>query len=286
MWLDKPEQWEALVLAIRKRGECGLDTETYGQPDKTSPQYRARVHCWSVGVLTDSRNPRGFRRAVGRVLPAAALFHPAVVGLLADPEVCKYAHNAPHDRHALENEGLTVRSMVDSLQWLRVAVPGMRDYGLKGAEQWALGYGPRPTFREMVGYEYPVEVTLKSKKVCICGARPCKKQSKSTWVAPDGSTQQHLRVPIVKTKLVEAALDVTEFEPGNSLPPLVWQGQTYDRWEAWVQYSLADAVRGIELVDWIRNRKPRQLVYPWQARPTASAGSSASADTPVAAVAF
>ena len=46
-------------------------------------------------------------------------------------------------------------------------------------------------------------------------------------------------------------------------PPSWWKGQPIDRLQAWWDYSLADAVRGIELVDWIRNQKPARIVYPW-----------------------
>lgn len=56
---------------------------------------------------------------------------------------------------------------------------------------------------------------------------------------------------------------VTDFVPGAQLAPLVWQGKILDRLAAWWDYSLADAVRGMELVDWLRGLKPTKLVYPW-----------------------
>lgn len=73
-----------------------------------------------------------------------------------------------------------------------------------------------------------------------------------------------------------ARYDVTEFVPGAALQPLTWEptkqkptpptwwkGTPLDRWQAWLEYSLADALRGMELVDWIRGQKPARLVYPW-----------------------
>lgn len=269
MWLDKPEQWSKLAEALRRAGEFGLDTETYGQPDGTSPQHRARVHCWSVGVLGTATSPRGFRRAGGRVLPRAALDHPELRAVLADGRVRKWAHNAPHDRHALNNEGVEVVGLEDSLQWLRVAVPGMRDYGLKGAEQWALGYGPRPAFRDMMTYQAPV-VTAKRhrERGCVCGRTPCHARQTAEWFDPVlGWWRHHTRVEwsvfSPKTKFETRWLEVPQFVPGAVLPPLVWQGRELNRLAAWWEYSLADAVRGIELVDWCRNVRPRKLEYPW-----------------------
>lgn len=285
MWLERPDQWEKLVAHLRRAGEFGLDTETWGQPDKTSPQHRARVHCWSVGLLSDTRSPRGYRRAVGRVLPAAALLHQCVRALLADHSVRKWAHNAPHDRHALENEGVEVRGLEDSLQYLRVAAPGRKDYGLKAAEEWALGYPSRPGFLDVVGYNQAVVHARRNRhRGCICGANPCRARQTTDWLAADGTWRPHTRVQwtvfVPETRLVPSRYAVTDFVPGADLQPIVWaptktkpnpptwwKGTPIDRLDAWWFYSLADAVRGMELVDWIRNLKPATLVYPWAPRP-------------------
>lgn len=286
MWLERPDQWDKLVAHLRRAGEFGLDTETYGQPDKTSPQHRARVHCWSVGLLTDTRSPRGYRRAVGRVLPRVALDYPAVRELLSDGAVRKWAHNAPHDRHSLENEGVEVCGLQDSLQWLRVAAPGRNDYGLKGAEQWALGYPTRPSFLDVVSYVSRVYHARRVReRGCVCGENPCRARSSSTWCDTDGMWREHTRVQWLRFVPVErpvpARYAVPDFVPGAQLEPLIWvatkdkatgrmkspppwwHGQPIDRLRAWWEYSLADAVRGMELVDWIRNIKTVALVYPW-----------------------
>jgi hypothetical protein len=72
---------------------------------------------------------------------------------------------------------------------------------------------------------------------------------------------------------------VPDFVPGAVLQPLTWEptrdkptppgwwhGKPIDRLAAWWEYSLADSVRGMELVDWIRNQKPSRIVYPWTAQ--------------------
>lgn len=282
MWLERPDQWEKLAEHLRAAGEFGIDTETYGQPDKTSPQHRARIHCWSVGLLSSVSSPRGYRRAVGRVLPVAALQHPAIRGVLAAAEVRKWAHNAPHDRHALENEGVEVRGLEDSLQWARVAIPGRKDYGLKDMESWALGYGPRPSWLDLVSYTasvaHPKRVRVRA---CLCGDVPCRARSASDWLHDSGQWMPHERVEFsvlhLEDRPTPSRYKVVDFVPGARLAPLTWEptkakptapgwwrGQPLDRLQEWWQYSLADAVRGIELVDYLRGLKPVRLEYPWK----------------------
>lgn len=281
MWLERPDQWEKLAEHLRNAGEFGIDTETYGQPDKTSPQHRARVHCWSVGLLSGPTGPRGYRRAVGRVLPTAAFACPALAAVLADGGIRKWAHNAPHDRHSITNEGVEIRGLEDSLQYLRVACPGRTEYGLKAAEHWALGYGPRPGFLDVVSYRATVVTARRRReKGCVCGANPCRARSTSDWLDSDGTWRPHERVswsvftPV--SRQVPARYLVPDFVPGAALAPLTWeptrdkptppgwwQGKPIDRLQAWWEYSLADAVRGMELVDWMRGLKPVKVVYPW-----------------------
>lgn len=257
MWLDKPEQWIKLATALRKAGELGVDTETYNQPDKTSPQWRTRIHCWSVGILTADRSPRGYRMAVGRVLPRAALDHPAIREVLADPSVVKFAHNAPHDEHSFLNENVPIVNLQDSLQLLRVACPGVGRYGLKEAEGWALGLPPRPSFIDTVSYVATVKVAKSHRiKGCVCGQSPCRARSTSDYLDPYYGWRPHTRVTwrhiTCHEKQVPARWEVPEFVPGHP------------RWDDWLAYSLADAVRGIMLVDWIRNRKKPKVAYPWR----------------------
>lgn len=260
VWLDKPEQWDKLAAALVKAGEFGIDTETYGQPDRTSPQHRARVHCWSVGLLGNRPSPRGFLYAVGRVLPGSALQHPALSDVLCDQRIRKWAHNAPHDYHSIRNEGVEILGLEDSLQWARVAVPGMTGYGLKDMEQWALGKKPRPGFLDMV--KHPVEVTrvtYRTETQCVCGKKPCRARGSSEWFDEQLGwfrlhERQQVRVPTEHKRMVEQRWAVTDFVPGH------------ERWDAWLQYSLADAVSGIEVVDWLRNQRPRPRRYPWSSR--------------------
>lgn len=92
---------------------------------------------------------------------------------------------------------------------------------------------------------------------------------------------------VPELRLQPGRLAVTDFVPGAVLPPIVWEptkkkptpplwwkGQPIDRLAAWWEYSLADAVRGMELVDWMRNLKPYKVVYPWVNGNAASVAAS------------
>lgn len=268
-WLTDPAKWADLGRKLVSIGEFGVDTETYGQPEKTSPAYRAKVHCWSIGVLTSTAHPRGYRTAVGVVLPFEALLCPELQEALSNPSVVKWAHNSPHDYHSLSNCGVLVRNMQDTLQWARVAVPGMRDYGLKDMEVWALGKKERPSFIDVVSYPSTQQrSTFRKEKFCKCGEKPCRARATSQWWDTGaGYWEYHDRlertIETVHMKDVVLRYDVTQFVPGAELLPLEWRGQTVDRMTAWEAYSLADAVSGIELVDWLRRRPVRTINYPW-----------------------
>lgn len=147
--------------------------------------------------------------------------------------------------------------MDDTLQWLRVAVPGIGDYGLKAAERWALGKAERPGFLDLV--THPVEVvrvTHRKEKRCVCGKTPCRARSTSEWWDQDlGWFRPHERqlisIPTEHRRTVDQRWEVPEFVPGH------------ERWDLWLQYALADAVSAIELVSWLRNRRQRPRPYPW-----------------------
>lgn len=271
-WVDNPERWAALSERLLAAGEAGIDSETYNQPTKTSPQHRTKVHCWSIAVLGTSHSPRGYRRGVGLALPRAALDYPPLADALRS--ITLWAHNAPHDAHSFANEGFDF-TINDTLQWARVASPGMGDYALKtkgmkqGIEQWALGKPMRKGFKEITSYEaWELSVNRSTRKRCKCGSTPCRKKETSSWFNEEtGWFEYHERETVVVEtpveKLVKKQYAVTEFVPGHPL------------WKEWLDYVIVDAVSGIELVDWLRNLHQPKLVYPW--RP--NAGNSALATT-------
>jgi hypothetical protein len=247
MWLDRPSQWDALAGRLLAAGEAGIDSETYGQPPRTSPQHRTRVQCWSVAILGDGRSPRGYRRAFGVVLPRHALDHDELRGALQASTL--WGHNAPHDEHSFANEGVPL-TVNDTLQWIRVAVPGMRDYGLKDVRKWALGKADREDFRTLMGHRGEVEVdVVRTLRRCECGATPCRKRT-----TEPGHRRLVLREPAKAMRTKDLLYSVTDMVPGHPL---------FERWEA---YSRADAEDAIEEVDWLRTRGAGATTrpYPWR----------------------
>lgn len=268
-YLDDPAKWPILASKLRAAGEFGYDSETYGQDDGLSPQWRARIHCWSCAILTNARSPRGFRHAVGFVLPVTSFECPDIRNVFADPTIRKWAHNAPHDYHSTRNIGVDIVGLQDSLQWFRVAFPGRFSYGLKTIATRELGYTERPTFIDLVSYDdIEIHAKVKKDKGCICGIRPCRQRSNKEFLDNDGVYRYHTRVSwrlcIPFRKLVSKRYNVTDFVPGAILKPLVWHGKEVDRLKAWWEYSAEDSIQGIEAVDWLRGHCDKQEIrYPW-----------------------
>jgi hypothetical protein len=264
VYVADPAKWDRLAerLAQPAAWPLGVDSETYNQPDKTSPQWRARVHCWSLGVYTDRRHPRGYRIAQGLVLPREALDHPGLRSLLERADIPKLAHNAPHDYHSLVNEGVRVQGLEDTLQWSRVALPSLWcGYGLKELEVHVLGKAVRPTFKQVTALSYlKSSVRRHKERGCICGATPCRARATADWWDGDqGWWRQHTRVTwrrfTVETKPAVRQREVPEMVPGC------------EGWDQWEAYSLADAVGVLELADYLSTRPAKWTakVWPWHA---------------------
>ena len=257
-YLAREEQWGRLAGRLAAHDEAGIDSETFGQPFRTSPQHRTRIWCWSLAVLNGPILPRGHRRGFGVVLPREALECPALRAALVRLKL--WAHNAPHDEHSFRNEGLELE-IADSLQWARVAVPGMRDYGLKEMRIWALGKKPRKTYKQMMTYT-AIESIVRTRRErrCVCGAQPCRQRQTSWFVDSSGNQirRQHTRVEVTIETTVnkerQKEYAVTEMTPEHPL------------FAEWCDYSRADSEDGIEIVDWLRNRKPGSRPFPWRTR--------------------
>lgn len=259
-WLTTPNQWALLGNALLRAGEAGIDSETYNQPNRTSPQHRTKVWCWSIAVLGTKVSTRGYRFAHGVALPREALENVELRKVLQ--QIKLFAHNAPHDIHSFSNEGLDL-DIYDTLQWSRVAVPGRTDYGLKshgmkiGMEQWALGKPLREGFMDLMKYETE-ETRMKPCKirVCLCGKEGCRaRQTSDFWDEPTGWFLKHTKTEQISekpiTRLVKKRYDVPDFV------------ESHPRWLRWLDYVVADAVSGIEIVDWLRTRRQEEKPYPW-----------------------
>lgn len=270
-WLDDPGAWDRLADRLVATGEAGIDSETYGQPDRTSPQFRARVHSWSVAVASGEPGPRGYPAAFGVALPRAALWHAPLHAALQSIRL--WGHNAPHDIHSFANEGLLLH-IDDTLQWLRVAVPGMAEYGLKAARRWALGKPARPELGDLWSYRKSVtRTTLRTETRCDCGAVPCRRQSKTLFYDPVTDeyrphSRRDVRIPTEHVSEVDARYTIPDFHPGAVMVPGTWNGRPLDRMAAWWDYVVQDAVDAIQLRHWLETAGTRgpmaRRFYPWR----------------------
>lgn len=212
--------WRRVIETCKRAGLVGFDTETFGHDVETSTTpWRAKVHVWSLAVLTSSLHPRGFQRAKGVVLPVHALDCRVVRDFLEDSNVRKVAHNAPHDVHAVGNHGINVRGWVDSLPRARMVFPDAGKFGLKSL--------CKLVGRELTPYEkvltMDVDVPFAARR-CPCGVDKCSRRSKGHGKA-----------------------DVTVLRRLPRLQPLETVVPGHPLWEGLVSYAEEDAVTALEL---------------------------------------
>lgn len=228
-YLDTEERQRRYLDHCLAQDEVGWDTE-YGE-DK-------QVVVWSLATFRkDGLGPRGFRAARGYCLPGSAL--PLFAPLFSAPSVRLWAHNAVADTRSLfASTGILATNVQDTLDWVRVARPGLPKYGLKPLASLLLGKPPRQGFKEVLGYRQTLRVAKTKKvKVCSCGVPKCRKrlghvrhdEERETWTE----------------KEVDALYDLHEVVPGH------------ERWAAWVAYSLEDAVDALELASYLHHAQHR-----------------------------
>lgn len=251
VYLDAPEQWDALARLLRKSGVCGLDTEFYGlDVRKESCVGRARVHVWSVAVRSASRSPLGFLRARGWVLPASALEFPALVAVLEDPSIRKAVHNQPVDDHALHNHGVDLKGCINTLdlaRWVWPELISQGGFGLKNLMSVKLMRDPIAEFKDVVGYDYREEYTveqLKSVTVCSCGEPGCRKRK-----GHEKSKELELH-PVVRERRVKGEHPLESIVPGH------------ERWDLLVDYAAEDAVAALEILE-LAERQKNPAPYPY-----------------------
>lgn len=258
-YLDTMEQWDAAVAAARRAGIVGLDTETYGHDVReSSPAHRAAIHVWSIALRTGDFDARGYHRARGAVLPAAALDHQPWVDLIGDESVLKVLHNAPHDAHALANRGVKLRGWVDTLELARLVYPGrLGGYDLKNMQMEVLGKPPREKFKDVFG---TVVFTEKVELGPCLMTEGCRPDRASCRLRSNGHGRQRTTTSTSR--------------PGPLIPlETVFPG--HERWNRLVEYAGADAVDSLELEEVMRRRTDRVVrpPVPW-ASSTSDSGST------------
>lgn len=237
-YLDRLDQWEALAsLLMSTKGPVAFDTE-YLISDGQTPAHRSSLHVWSVAWPGTTRlNPRGVQAAVAAVLPRTALTSPGLQAWLAGP-YDKWAHNAGVDRHAIDNLGVRIASVRDSLSLARWVYPGRVAPGpgftldALGRDLLGPGGGKTEDFVALTS-RLVTETRYRSRtdRACECGAKPCRQRQ---------STPGHARREVVTQ--TPYTVDRTERFPLTDIVP------GHERWDRLLAYSAQDALVGCELV--------------------------------------
>jgi hypothetical protein len=238
-WLDRQEQWDALVRRVRKAGVCGLDTEFYNvDPAKESCVGRAKIHVWSIAVRTSRLLPFGFHHCRSWVLPASALDYPPIRELLADESLRKEIHNQPVDVHALANRGVVIRGGRNTLDFVRWTHPGLINvkgrFKLKALMLSLLYRAPVCTFKQLVTYKKTVTVWSEkkvTKKVCACGVAGCRLR------------KGHPKTEQTSVERVSKEKEVDDVYPLESIVP------GHPRFELLLAYAADDAVAALQIAE-------------------------------------
>lgn len=266
-YLDSPDAWDVLADIIRAAGVCGLDTEFYGlDVRKESCVARAKVHVWSIAVRTVKRSPLGFHKAVGWVLPAAALHHPAIAEVLANGLIKKCVHNQPVDDHAIHNHGVRLAGCINTLDYVRWKWPWLvtqGGFGLKNLMMVKLRRAPVCEYIDVVNDVRQIEVRKTkrvSQAVCECGNVGCRKRKEERLLVADFRGEPRL-ITHGKSK-VEQIIEVVETKDEKFKHPLESIVPGHPRWELLVKYAAEDAVAALEIEElaW-RERDPAPYPY-------------------------
>lgn len=267
VYLDTPELWDRLARLLRRRGECGLDSEFYNvDVRKQSCVGRARIHVFSIAVRSDRKSPLGFHRAVGWVLPVAALESATLRAALEDETIRKFVHNQPVDDHSFHNHGVKLKGCLNTLNYARWRWPELKvegGFGLKNLmgvrlhrnivcefsvkKKWL-----SPDNWGLVNFQrldkWTVTKTVEE-TVCSCGVPKCRKRKGHE------KTTRTVEVVIPKEKLRWGEYTLESIVPGHP------------RWELLLEYAAEDAIAAMELKE-LMDAEPDPAPWPpWSSEP-------------------
>lgn len=242
-YLDKPEQWEKLCdYIIKNKLTTGLDSEFTGVDFKAgqSCPSRAQIHVWSVGIPTGDLNPRGYREAVGVVLPGAAI--EVFRDYLENPRLIKFAHNSPVDVHAFYNAGVDALGVINTLSLARWVYPNRLTQSLDSLARDYLGKSKFISFKELVTEPNYVEKEIQV-KYCSCGVEGCRKRK---------GHDKLLRTEYVIVEKGTRQIPLDSIVPGHK------------RFDVLREYAGQDAVLAFEIADYlIGQARKKEIEVPW-----------------------
>lgn len=248
MFLDTPDKWKALAARLERETVIGADSEFEGVDfdNGDSCVNLAKIDVYSLAVLTQKWHPRGYHIAQGCVLPVESL--PYLKPVLENPKITKAMHNSNVDVHAFYNHGIDVQGVVNTLSLARWIRPGRMTYNLDDLSKDYLGAGKAYSFKELFIINN-IERINKPKKIkaCMCGVKGCRKRS---------FPEHH--------KFEETTDNWVERKAGKSVIPLHTVRPGHELWEKYVKYALTDALRAVELYDYLVRLGNRiEVDIPW-----------------------
>ena len=239
-YLQNKRDWTKLFDFILKNEQTiGWDTEFTGVDFDNGDNCvgRSKLDVWSVAIPNGVLHPRGYENATGYILPRESLDHSLVIEFFKSP-ILKPAHNAIVDIHTIENCGLVVENVLDTLHLSRFLLPGRFKYGIDVLGKELLGVGKFISYKELCE-EPNIVVEQQKVKRCICGEEGCRKRKghDKFFVIEDVDVQRGYRT-----------VPISDIRPGDS------------KWQLKVDYAGQDAVLAFCLADFLI-KKAKKLNY-------------------------
>lgn len=250
MYLSTEKEWSQCKKQLYKAKLFGLDSEFVGVDFSKGDSCvnKAEIHVWSVAILTNKFNPRGYYEAEAAVLPRAAI--PFFRDILEDETVLKPAHNSNVDVHAFWNAGVDVLGVINTLSLARWMLPGRMRYNLDDLSTDCLGVGKADSFDSLCRVQkWKMESkwkTVKVKECLTCGRMVCRRR----------------KYPHIKTVIEEQQEIIKEVKDGWEYidQRLIIPG--HPLWERYSKYAMWDAARAVEIYDFL-NRIDKETEVIW-----------------------
>lgn len=246
MYLETESKWVKLLNVLKTQKVIGLDSEFHGVDFSSGDSCvnLAKLDLWSVAVFSGEWSPRNYSKAKGASLPPEAL--PYFKEVLEDSSIIKVCHNSPVDFHCFKNAGVEVTNIVNTLSMARWIVPGRDTYNLDDLSIDYLGAGKSESFKSLFTGTRIIEVPVEKKiKVCICNEPGCRKRK-----FPHDNKWEQV-VTSFKEKEESFLIPIYTVRPGHEL---------FERYRI---YAEVDAVRALELYDYLLRRGTQLVEIPW-----------------------
>lgn len=260
-YLGTEKEWAELARYLTEdyAGPIGLDSEFEGVnfAEGDSCVNKADITVWSLAVLSEVLDPRGFLRGRGCVLPRSALAFRPFTQILESPRL-KVLHNSNVDVHAFYNAGVDLDGVVNTLSLARWMMPARLTYNLDDLGVDVLGQGKTEGFNDL--FRYPNIIQVEKKKTvkrCSCMSEGCRLR-KARYVPELDIFVEHNKYEVTEVELVDKQDGwkfISQYEVCKA-------GPDHPLWNRYIAYAQRDAVLAVELYDYLCRLKTLTEV-PW-----------------------